>query len=465
MNKRIALALLMVAVMAVPAFASVQNVKVGGDIDSTWLMRNNFDLGRNIIGDRNQNIFLTQTRLRVDADLTDNVGAHIGLINEHVWNESDSTNTDIDVNVAKVSLKEVFGSPASVYIGRQNDVRYGNGLVFDATGTNNTAPSDTNLSSVANDLTKQTALDGVRLVLDYNPLTVDLVFFKVDANTLTGAPDDHDDVDLYGTNINYAFNDEMASVAEAYFFAKVDKSPQSLNVPGANKSDTVYVPGLRASTNPIKGLNVQGEAAWQRGNRVLTTASAAQNFNREAFAAQAIVNYQVPLEATQDWNPVLTGVYTHVSGDNNPSLTQDNAQPRSRERFTGWDPMFENQGGGTVYNTLFDLTNANIYTASASVTPIEDLTAKVTWTGIWLDKDIRATTFSIRQPDSGTLLTVANNRDEKGLGYEIDAEFIYDYTEDVQVGLNLGWFNPGDVFTSANDDSASQAILHAGVAF
>ena len=198
---------------------------------------------------------------------------------------------------------------------------------------------------------------------------------------------------------------------------------------------------------------------------MLTTASAAQNFNREAFAAQAIVNYAVPLEATQDWNPVLTGVYTHVSGDNNPSLTQDNAQPRSRERFTGWDPMFENQGGGTVYNTLFDLTNANIYTASASVTPIEDLTAKVTWTGIWLDKDIRATTFSIRQPDSGTLLTVANNRDEKGLGYEIDAEFIYDYTEDVQVGLNLGWFNPGDVFTSANDDSASQAILHAGVAF
>ena len=39
------------------------------------------------------------------------------------------------------------------------------------------------------------------------------------------------------------------------------------------KGDKLYVPGLRASTNPVKGLNVQGEVAWQLGNQVVTECS------------------------------------------------------------------------------------------------------------------------------------------------------------------------------------------------
>ncbi len=475
MNKKVLLALLMVAFLAVPAFASVQNVKVSGDIDSSWLVRDNFDLGitgpltnagTNLpgrVGDRRQNVFLTQTRLRVDADLTDNVSTHLGIINERPWDAPSGANTDIDLNVAKVTLRDVLSSPLTIHAGRMNDVRYGNGLVFDSTGTNNQAPADSALSSVANDLTKQTALDGIRGVLDFNPLTIDLVYFKVDANTLTGAADRSDDVDLYGTNLNYSFGDDWNTTAEAYFFARIDKSTQTLGSSG-NKSDTVYLPGLRASTNPIKGLNVQGEVAWQRGNFVLTTTAVAQNQDREAMAAQAIVNYQVPLEATAKWNPVLTGVYTYLSGDSNPALAEDTARPASDEKYTAWDPFFENQAGGSIYNTLFDLTNDHILTASASVVPMEDVTAKVTWTGLWLDRELRGSSFAIRQPDGGTL-TVANNTDEKGLGFEVDAELTYDYTEDVQVGLNLGWFNPGDVFAGTNDSTAKQAILHAGVAF
>ena len=42
--KKLLVAALMV-VMASPAFAAIQNVKVSGDITSTFVDRNNFDLG------------------------------------------------------------------------------------------------------------------------------------------------------------------------------------------------------------------------------------------------------------------------------------------------------------------------------------------------------------------------------------------------------------------------------------
>ena len=71
--------MLLVAFVAMPAMASVQNVKVSGSIDSTWLIRDNFDLGASIIADEGQNLFITQTMLMVDADLTDNVSTTVSL--------------------------------------------------------------------------------------------------------------------------------------------------------------------------------------------------------------------------------------------------------------------------------------------------------------------------------------------------------------------------------------------------
>ena len=227
MKKTILLALLLVAFVAMPAFASVQNVKVSGDVDSTYLYRDAFNLGRftNATGGtlgqgRTQSVFLTQTILQVDAELTDNVSATVGLINERAWAEEDdpATNeTDIDLNIAYVTLKEMLYSPLTVYIGRQNNVHYGSSFIFDSQGTNNQATKQ--FATIAQDLTKRTALDGVRAVLDYNPLTIDLIYFKADANTLTATEDDRDDVDVWGANANYQLGDSMKTTAEAYFFA------------------------------------------------------------------------------------------------------------------------------------------------------------------------------------------------------------------------------------------------------
>src|SRR3990167_6252914 len=111
--KKVLLAVSMLATLvAMPAFAAVQNIKVGGDIDSTYVYRDRFDLnGRNGGATQfGQKLFITQTRLRVDADLSDNVSATVVLLNERPWDEESNANTndstDIDLNLAYVKLRE-----------------------------------------------------------------------------------------------------------------------------------------------------------------------------------------------------------------------------------------------------------------------------------------------------------------------------------------------------------------------
>ncbi|OGX39168.1 MAG: hypothetical protein A3D87_06990 [Omnitrophica WOR_2 bacterium RIFCSPHIGHO2_02_FULL_50_17] len=471
MRKLIALAMLVMAFAAMPALASVQNVKVGGSIDSTWLYRENFDLGANIIGDETQNLFITQTMLTVDADLTDNVSTSVCLINERAWDQKDSDaandndDSDVDIHLAYVTLREMLYSPLTVVVGRQA-FHYGNSFIVDSSGTNNSAPTDSGIDTIAGDLTKQTAQDAIRLIFDYEPLSLELLFSKIDSNTNALAADDSDDVDLYGINAGYELGDSFNTQVEAYFFAKVDKSPDG-NPNDGDKSDTVYVPGLRASTKPIEGLNVQAEIAWQRGNRVATTAQtngAANNEKREALGAQFIANYQVPV--LEEYKPVAQYVYIYVSGDSN-SGDRAASTEASRNVFTGWDPMYENVSGGTIYNTLYNLSGVHVHVISLQGNPIEDVTTKVTWTGLWLDKELRNSTqtpFALLQPDT-TTASVAFNAGDEDLGYEIDWDTVYDYTEDVQLGASFGWYVPGDVFTTANNDVASQAIVHGNVTF
>ena len=69
--------LAIVALIAVPAFAEVQNVKVSGDIDSKAIYRNNYDFKQGpdtANANNDKDIWYTTTaRVQIDADLTDNV--------------------------------------------------------------------------------------------------------------------------------------------------------------------------------------------------------------------------------------------------------------------------------------------------------------------------------------------------------------------------------------------------------
>jgi hypothetical protein len=474
MLRKIMLAMAVAAFVSTPAFAAVQNVKVSGNIDSSYIMRDRFDLGYGIAGTKyNQSFAMTQTQLQVDADLSDNVQTVLRLLNERAWG-TDISNTagaastgQVDINLAYVRMKELLYSPLTVEIGRQQ-LNYGNAFVIGANGPNNAAVG--NIAAFADDLTKATAIDAVKAILDYKPLTIDVFAGKLASNNLTGVTPHDDDVDLYGVNANYQLGDDMNTLVEAYLFSRIDHSTSSVAGATGGKSDTTYVPGLRASTNPISGLNVQGEVAWQRGTKVI---SAADNIQREAFGAQAIVNYQVKQADVEKYKPVLQAVYTFVSGDSNPTDAVSTSQA-SDNRWTAWDPMFEDQAGGKIYNALFSLSNAHILELSASANPIEDVTAKLSWTGIHLDKSLTRQIAAIGPTLGHGSATVTTLPDGTGapaslitsnldLGHEIDADLTYNYTEDVQIGVSLGYFKPGDAFEG--DKAARQAIAHVGVNF
>ena len=486
--KKLLLAITAVALMAMPAFASVQNIKVSGSIDNTFLHRDNFDLGSAItpLGSsrRTQDVFFTQTIVGIAADLSDNVSANVALINERAWNDPSTTvsdDSDIKIFNAYVTLRQMLYSPLTVVVGRQS-FHYGNSFIVDSARQNNDIPGDSGLSTiVGGDITKQTALDAARAILDYNPLTLEFLFAKVDANTVAASVTtevNEDDVNLFGVNATWEVGDAMKTQVEGYFFAKIDESTKSASLTNVtHKHDTVYVPGLRASTNPIEGLNVQVEVALQRGTKV-PSVSGTEDYRaddvqrREAYGAEFIANYQIPV--FKEYKPVVQYVYSLTSGDHSPPFAngQSNTQASS-ERWTAWDPMFENQAGGTIYNSLYDLSGAHIHTVSLQANPMEDVTVKGTWTGLWTDRDTQCggnslgcagVVGTIFVPGGGTrALNVEDNRNQ--VGNELDFETVYNYTEDVQIGANFGWFIPGDIYHRTNDNIATQAIVHANVNF
>jgi hypothetical protein len=436
MNKLL-FVLLALTVMAMPALASVQNISVSGDIETTYLNRQNFDLGY-VSSVYRQSVILTQTRLRVDADLTDKVSATIALINERVWgadNTEASSDSDIDLNLAYVTMKEMLYSPLTVKLGRQN-FAFGNSFVIDSAGTNNSAPGDSGIASVAADLTKQTAQDALRLTFDYDPLTIDVLYSSIDQGTVNGTIKS-DNIDLYGVNLNYQFNDEKASMTEAYFWVKDNKTT----------NDRIYMPGVRGSMNVLDGWNLQAEVAMQMGN---TSAYGAQK-ERRAYAAQILSNYLLPFEKTEQYQPVLGFAYTMYSGDKDPK----------KGDVTAWDPMYENQAGGKIYNTLFNATNSHTVGASLTMVPVQDVTANLYYDLLWLDK--KMDDYGIRQPD-GNVAEPVQNANKSKLGQEVGMVLTYDYTEDVQFGARAGWFFPGSNFDS-NSNTASQLLLNAKVAF
>jgi len=479
MKKGILLAVLIVALLAMPAFASVQNIKVSGDLENSWVVRNGFDFGEGA-QDAKENDVISALRLRVDADLTDNVSVVVRLLNERVWGGDsrtltdsngdtvsiDNGNSNIDIDLAYVEMREMLYSPLTVTIGRQV-LYYGNGLIIgDGPSNSSTGP----LGKIAPDLSKVSGVDAIKAVLDYDPLTIDIFAAVIDSGTIGQITEDKsDDVNLYGINANYAFNDEKGTVAEAYFFSKVD-SVSLADGTAANDYDTVQTPGFRVSSNVLDGLMVSGELAWQFGKKVngFSSITAGESIDRNAMAAQLIANYVIPFEKTKKYNPMLLTSYTYASGDSTPS---DGVTGGEKLVYSAWDPMYEGISGGKIYNAIFSLTNCHVYSVALAAEVMEDVMAKATWTGIWLDKKNNDATWqpgNVYDNDDGTSALMAAysvDKDKKAVGNEFDLELTYDYTEDVVIGLNTGIFLPGTVFTDANKDAATQAILSVLVNF
>ncbi len=435
MGKRLILTLALALVAGLifsPAYAEVQNVKVSGDILFTGAARNNFDLTRKNKGsgdgnsEDHENMWMTQTRVRLDADLTDNVAATVRLINERNWDTESNTNTDIDLDLAYVTLKEFLYSPLSLTVGRQ-EIRFGNALLIGCSGTYNSNV----LNGVPSDLSLRKSFDAIRATLNYDPLVIDAFFAKIDES----ANKNNDDSDLYGINVAYDVNSKLKT--EVYLLDRVNS--------GSVRSNIKTI-GTLISGSPIDNLQASLEAAFQFGTREQNNEK-----NMKAWALQAMADYTF---ADVKFTPAVGASYTYLSGD---KKSDDNTN-------RNWDSMYYDQVLNNITYSILPFSNMQVINLRGSMKPTEDTTVLLNYGYYRRNKGASGSMSSTQVDGNGTAYsyTMTGNDD---LGSALDLTGTYDYTEDVQFGLTFGYFNPGKAFAENNRRDATQVVGSMKVTF
>ncbi len=451
MGKRLILVLalaLLVGLTFSAAYAEVQNVKVSGDITISGVTRNHFGLNAPTLGDNSvlkESFLMSQIRVRVDADLTDNVMATVRLINERIWNGQNDGNTannanstNIDLDLAYVTLKEFLYSPLTLTVGRQ-EIKFGNGLII---GKSLASSGTTNIPT---DLSERKAFDAIRATLNYDPLVVDLMYAKVRQT----ATDDRNDIALAGINATYALN-KKTNVSGYYFIKKDDYKSAAATTPTVTrgKTDKVSTIGGLISSTPIENLTTSLEAAYQFGRS--DNANTTQK-KHDAWALQGMADYTFAKVKT---TPKIGASYTYLSG-----------QSTGDTRNVGWDAMFYDQKLNNITYAILPMTNMSVLNLKASCKPVEDVTVSAVY-GY----------YDVAQKSSGTLTSPGSRNGtnpylngvaytgKKHLGDAIDATVTYDYTEDVQFGLTGGLFRAGNALAT-NEKAAQQLIGSMKVVF
>ncbi|MCU0665898.1 MAG: alginate export family protein [Candidatus Omnitrophica bacterium] len=436
MNKRliVILALVFAVGFCFAAYAEVQNVKVSGDLAVTAMARNNFNLNEN--AKVSESMFLSQTRVKVDADLTDMVSATVRLINERNWDAETANTTDINLDLASVTLKEFLYSPLTVKVGRQ-EIAFGNKLIIGASNTYTNGSGSTLLNGVPSDLSLRKAFDAIRATLNYDPLVIDAVYSKIDETVL--GTKNNQDTNLYGINASYAL-DKTTNV-QGYIW---DSKAHTFT---ANKPTNIYTLGGLVSTSKIENLLASLEYAYQFGN-----ANAAQH-KISAWALQAMANYAMP---KVKMTPMIGLAYTYLSGDKNSG---DN-------KYKTWTYMYEDQNSTNIANAILPPTDCQVFSLNGAIKPMADLKLSAVYAYYRLAQRVGSLTSQKLDTNGDVYLSaVSMNMESKDLGNGLDLTAAYDYTEDVQLGLTYGFFKPGKAFSDGYRENANQLVGSMKVTF
>ncbi len=467
---------LVFAVSAV-AYAETQSVKVSGDITMRGFARGCYDLNNDPVALADDGsisnawgTFLQSTaEVQIDADLTDNVGGVIRLVNQRVWGSGnyfseggaltgqvampyDDTFTrtavapgsadafEVALDLAYIELKEFLYSPLTLKIGRQ-DLWFGKGFIVGASQMDPTA------ALFAREYTAINSFDAVRATLDYSPWTIDGVYAKIHENALRA----DDDTNLWGVNVGYVF-DQYNAEAEGYgwyknrrFCGRAANAATLIPVAYGHDSDDVYTLGGRGSFDPIENWTVAVEGAYQFGE-YLGKPETKWNRNRRAFAVDVSAECRYFQEEFA-WKPVASLEYILYSGQ----LDMGENSPNNSGNYTGWDFMyrgkfdtaireFQNVYYGTLQGSAPSNTNQHQLLLKGSIEPTDSITVDATYAHFWLAERWSA----------------ANKATD--VGGEFDFKVTWDYTEDVSFNFLSGWFFPGSHFLEGRNDVATDVV-------
>ncbi|MGD1018028.1 MAG: alginate export family protein [Verrucomicrobiia bacterium] len=451
-------------------FADVQNIRLSGDIrirgyflDSTGADTSSgtpYTLAKG-----NDSIISQRTRVSVEADLEDHVLVVVTLQAEGEWgadntvsgstgagtggssSASDSAGKlsrmwGVGIAEAYVQFNEVFYTPATLKLGRQF-LQYGRGLI---------------LSSVEQEYN----YDAARLVLDYYPLTIDVVGAEV-VNTQSFGGTPNKSVggatganDLLFVNARYELSDSAIKDVEAYL-GWLSQSQNNLlsesRVPPATVGSSPIIVGLRADINPVDALQTWWEAAYEFGANGQSGGlgigdSAGGSIG--AFLLNAGGKYTFK---DVQWVPVLNGNFIYASGGGKGTDTgAGNAQFR---------PWFDYADGYNGYLFMPALSDIAIFNLGASVKPYENTTLALQ-AYYYMKADKEGVAGSNGNVDWGGPAWATPAPGSTGpdayLGWELDGILGYDYSKDVRAQLVYGVFLPGTAYENVGVTRAAEEV-------
>ena len=428
------IALLTLSALVSSSFADVQNIRLSGDVR----IRGYY----NTYGGEFPQVSLIaqRTRITCEADLEDHVLVVVTLKAEGTWGDWESAGEAgagvptwgsninrawaVGINEAYVQLNELFFQAATLKLGRQY-LHYGRGMV---------------ISSVENEYN----FDAARLVLDYYPLTVDLV-----AALLNNQEDGFFPIGGYSArernwllfaNARYEMTDSFIKDIEAYA-GYVTRSFDNTT----SRSDTGYAPmimgaspwiiGVRGDLNLTKNLQAWVEGAYEGGADGLPNSAPISAFLVNAGA-------QLSLGDTQ-MSPVLHFNYTFASG----SGDGDNM-------FRPWFDLAADYNG-YLFKPL--LSNIHIFNVGATIKPAKNCTAGVD-VYYYMKSAKNGSVEQNPNIDLGYGQTGLGATGAGDLGWEVDARLGYDYSKDVRFGLVAGVFIPGKSIKNSETDEISIGV-------
>ena len=440
MSKRLMILVLAAVVVCfmTAAYAEVQNVKVGGDLTIVGVSRNNVNQKRDSgSGGLSATGAASIARIKVDANLTDNVDVTFRLLNERAWGTLDGTgapyNTAIDVDLAYITLKDFLkdqiGVPLTVKLGRQ-ELKLGDGLLIGDPDTNQYTSSGNFAGTALGDLDVKKAFDSAVVIADLNPLTVIGAMVKGKEGSITNG---QDDLNVFVLNGAYKM-DVMNTVLELTYLLE----PRNKIVYTTAGDISVY--DGRVTITPIEDLNLAAEYAYQtyKDTAVRTDAGGKKKTISDT-AFRLVANYTFAKVAM---TPAFGLDYTRLSKT--------------------WLPLFEDITPADIMNLIFANTNAQVVGATVSAKPVKDVMLKLRYATAHAFAPLGSGTGSYTSAGTGQVYTTTLN---KQMGQEVDFGVAYDYTDDVQFGLNLGYFLPGKAFDNASRGKESQVIGSMKVSF
>ena len=397
------------------SFGEIESVKVGGEIIAEGHWEKNYTTEDCTLTNRVRDYFFQETHLNVSLDFADNVSGFIQVKNERDWGTQRSDGLELEH--AYLTLKEIYGYPVSLTIGRQH-LTFGGGFLIDED------------------------FDAFNLQWSSAPYTVDIFTAKLQEAYAKGT-----DKDLYGIN----WNINRCGVWDIGLFHKYqnpddidtdgDGVPDLFNVKGKNITTALSIRGEETLPKIAGGkLALKGEIVNQWGKVSEGTLDRTKEVNRKAWGGYADIQY------TFD-NPYSSYIgvgYIYRSGDKDPE-NKDSDIEEFDPFITDPDELMTAQFGEIGHIVYYEEgynTNARVWKFSTGFSPTDKIGLGVNYYNIKADR-----------VESGS----------KSVGKECDLELSYEWTKDLSSSLIYAYFDPGKYFEQ--DKIARELLWSVDIVF